>query len=324
MTSSTLPSLRLSMSSDLRGHPTTQHYRTRITIQGLQPPPLVASNYARNRTRFLCGSAPSADELNDRMPYGARHLEVDSINDQAAKRSPTAPKPGRLVETSSISVDSLSVYHNRAGDAVPTTHSSAAARAVASAAVGLSAIVLSAILPSAVVLVVDSVALATTVDPSVGRKPDESGFRFVLTQKKWQGTLPLRMLRQLGAFSYGPLNRRIIPIPTEFCTVARFVKLQRQALELAYLARRNTPAVRIRPTTAEAMPPKMYNIVCCVSRPMNILLRLLARERDSTTPTIINTTPPISRTAPRTLPILIFAPPCKEYLAATQRQLRPR
>ena len=150
---------------------------------------------------LLCGSTPSADELNDKMPHGSRHFQVDSINDQAVKRNPTAPKPGRLVETSSISVDSLSVYHNRAGDAGPTTGSSAAARAVASAAVGPSAIVLSATLPSAVVLFVDSVAIATTVDPSVGRKPDESGFRFVLTRKRWQETLPLRMPRQLGAFS---------------------------------------------------------------------------------------------------------------------------
>jgi len=79
--------------------------------------------------------------------------------------------PGRLVL---ISVVSFSVYHhNRAGDAVPTTRSSAAARAVVSAGRVPSAIALSAIVPSAVVPSVDSAAIASTVDPFVGHTSDE-------------------------------------------------------------------------------------------------------------------------------------------------------
>jgi hypothetical protein len=52
------------------------------------------------------------------------------------------------------------------------------------------------------------------------------------------------------------------------------------------------------PTIADARPPKMYHIVCCVRRPLNTVLRLSAGERDATTPMMIRTTPAINRTTP--------------------------
>ncbi len=66
-----------------------------------------------------------------------------------------------------------------------------------------------------------------------------------------------------------------------------------------------TPDIRTNPTTANAMPPNMYHIVCSVKRPLNVLLRLSARERDAFTPMIIKTIPTTKRTIPKILVILI-------------------
>jgi len=64
-------------------------------------------------------------------------------------------------------------------------------------------------------------------------------------------------------------------------------------------------SVRTNPTTADAMPPKMYHIVCSVKRPLNMVLRLSARERDAVIPMMIRTTPPISKITPRIRDVLI-------------------
>jgi hypothetical protein len=63
------------------------------------------------------------------------------------------------------------------------------------------------------------------------------------------------------------------------------------------------------------MPPKMYNIVCWVRRPLNIELRLSARERESTMPTTTRITPAISRSIPMTRGTLTVEPPLHESSA---------
>lgn len=64
-------------------------------------------------------------------------------------------------------------------------------------------------------------------------------------------------------------------------------------------------SVRTNPTTADAMPPKMYHIVRSVRCPLKNLLRLFPRECDAVIPTMIRITPPINRIIPRIRVVLI-------------------
>jgi hypothetical protein len=72
------------------------------------------------------------------------------------------------------------------------------------------------------------------------------------------------------------------------------------------LIRPKAPVARINPTTADAIPPKMYHMVRGVKRPKNAELKLSARDRDATTPMMIRTIPTTKRTTPRILIVLIL------------------
>lgn len=63
--------------------------------------------------------------------------------------------------------------------------------------------------------------------------------------------------------------------------------------------------MRNNPITADAMPPKMYHSVCSVRRPLNMVLRLSARERDELIPMMIRTIPATNRTTPSIFVMLI-------------------